>query len=290
MNEKSFALICSHNGEKYIKRQLDSIYLANKEIEILVFDFNSNDNTLQICSDLSREMNLTIYSYPFSPGAKDSFMFALSVFKDQYHFKYEDYLLFISDQDDVWKRHKFHKVANFHGRIDRSKPQLVHHNVDLIDHNDNLISRKFYDYSESIIKKRYVTLYFSVVIGHTISLNKKFIELMNSFDVEDIIMHDWWLSIVADVNDCRYYLEEELSEYRIHTDNLYGLNLSGYNLWKKLKNYIRNCRAINRQRTSICLDNEDREQFVCVLKLLVRNKRFKLLALLLGQKILEMYE
>ena len=81
MNLKSFVLICSHNGEKYIKQQIDSIYLTNDNFEILVYDFNSQDNTLSICKEYSLQKNLTVYSYNFAPGAKNSFMFALNEFK-----------------------------------------------------------------------------------------------------------------------------------------------------------------------------------------------------------------
>ena len=290
MYPKSFALICSHNGEKYIKQQIDSIYIANDNFEILVYDFDSQDNTLSICEEYSLQKNLTVYSYNFAPGAKNSFMFALNEFKKIYHYNYEDYLLFLSDQDDIWKRNKFFEVSNLHYEIDNDLPQFVHHNVQLVNDFGNKIYRSFYDYPESIITQRYSPFYFSVVIGHTISMNKKFVELLTCFDGEDIIMHDWWLSIIADINNCRYYINNKLGYYRIHSDNIYGLNYSGYNVLKKLQNYFSNCEAINKQRLKILTEFKHKDQFLSIFKILLLNFRYKLLLLVLGQKILKINE
>ncbi len=286
MITKSFALICSHNGEKYIKQQIDSIYATNEHFEILIYDFNSQDNTLSVCTELSKQINLTIYSYSFTPGAKVSFLFALNKFKEKYHNLYEDYILFISDQDDIWKKDKFYEISKFHMRIGNSVPQFVHHNVSLIDEYGKNIPRDFYKFPSSIIKTRFSTLYFSVVIGHTISINKQFVELLKTFDGEDIIMHDWWLSIIADLNDCRYFLDYKLGYYRIHTNNVYGLNLSGRNFLKKFQNFLSNCRTITRQRKKILSNINDNHQFREVFIILLKNFRFKLIILLIGQRIL----
>ena len=63
-------------------------------------------------------------------------------------------------------------------------------------------------------------------------------ELLNDFDGDDVIMHDWGLSIIADLNNCRYYIDEMLSYYRIHTKNTIGLNNSGFNFYTKIRNYF----------------------------------------------------
>jgi len=294
MKRKLFVIICTHNGEKFIKEQIDSIYLANENFEILVYDFGSQDNTLNICEEYSRLRNLKVHSYKFAPGAKKSFMFALNEFKRTYHSNYKDYLIFLSDQDDIWSKKKFIEVRNKHNIIDNELPQFVHHNVQLIDTFGDKILKSFYNYSESVIRKRYTTLYFSVVVGHTISMNKRFIELLTTFSDEEIIMHDWWLSIIADLNHCRYYIDNKLSYYRIHSDNIYGLNKSGTNINKKVKNYISNCKTITKQRNKILTDykekTREKEIFFKILKTLLLNFRFKLLLLVLGQKIFKINE
>lgn len=282
---KSFVLICSHNGEEFISQQIDSIYLANEDIEVLVYDFNSNDNTLSICDEYSKSMNLSVFSFKFAFGAKDSFIFALSHFKKTFHNNYKDYILFLSDQDDVWKENKFFEISKFHDELENDLPQFVHHNVQLIDSVGTVNNKYFYSYSKNIIQKRYSTLYFSVVIGHTISMNKKFVELLDSFDGDDIIMHDWGFSIIADLNNCRYYINDMLSNYRIHSKNVYGMNNSGFNVIKKIKNYFYNCSSINKQRRKLVININHKDQFFNIFKLLFINFRFKLILLLIGQKI-----
>ena len=139
---------------------------------------------------------------------------------------------------------------------------MVHHNVHLVNNFGKKLSRSFYNYPESIISKRYLTLYLSVVIGHTVSMNKNFLDLLTSFDGEDIIMHDWWLSIIADINNCRYYLDSKLGFYRIHSNNIYGLNNSGFNIFKKIRFFFSNCKSINKQREKILTEIKHEDQFL----------------------------
>jgi len=287
---KSFVLICTHNGEEYIKQQIDSIYVTNEDFEVLVYDFDSNDNTLGICYEYSQQRNLRVFSFKFAFGAKHSFIFALNHFKKSFHDKHEKYLLFFSDQDDIWKENKFSEVLNFHNKIDNDLPQFIHHNVQLIDSLGKKINKRFYNYSKNIIQNRYTTLYFSVVIGHTVSMNKNFIDLLNDFDGKDIIMHDWGLSIIADLNNCRYYINDMLSYYRIHSKNVYGMNNSGFNIIKKNKNYFYNCSSINKQRKKLTMNVKYKDQFLNIFKLLLLNFRFKLLLLLIGQKIFKKHD
>ena len=282
---KFIALICTHNGEKFIRQQIDSIYSGNENFEILVYDFDSNDRTRIICEEYSLYRNLKVHCYNFAPGPKDSFMFALSEFKKIYHNNHQDYLLFLSDQDDIWKNNKFFEISNLHNDHEYTLPQFVHHNVQLIDESCNELATSFYDYPESIINSKYSTLYFSVVIGHTVSMNKSFVELLTSFDGENLIMHDWWLSIIADLNNCRYYSNQKLSYYRIHSNNTYGLNSSGFDIRKKIENFISNCIAISNQRKKMQKDFNHKDDFFRLFKLLLSNFRFKLLILILGQKI-----
>jgi glycosyltransferase involved in cell wall biosynthesis len=287
---KSYVIICSHNGEEFIKHQIDSIYETNADLHVLVYDFDSHDSTLDICNEYSQQKNFTVFSFKFALGAKASFIFALSHFKKTFHDNQEDYLLFLSDQDDIWKKNKYFEVSIFHNSLIKDLPQFVHHNVHLINSAGVIINKRFYPYSKKLIQKRYSTLYFSVVIGHTVSMNKKFMELLNDFDGDDVIMHDWGLSIIADLNNCRYYIDEMLSYYRIHTKNTIGLNNSGFNFYTKIRNYFVNCYSINKQRDKLLKDFNLKDQFLNIFKLLLFNFRLKLLILLLGQKFIKKYD
>jgi glycosyltransferase involved in cell wall biosynthesis len=290
ISRTSFVLMCTHNGEEYIKQQIDSIYGTSENFKILVYDFDSQDNTIGICNEYAQTKNLNIYSFSFASGAKESFFFALSHFKKTFHDNYEDYLLFFCDQDDIWKENKFFEISKFHEGLDRSLPQFVHHNVQLINCEGAIINKPFYSYSKNVIKQRYSTLYFSVVIGHTVSMNKNFVQLINNFDGDDIIMHDWGLSIIADLNNCRYYIDDILSYYRIHSKNVYGLNNSGFNIIKKVQSYFSNCISINKQRKKLTFNFDQKNQFLEIFILLVLNCRLKLLLLLLGQKVFSRYD
>lgn len=90
--------MCTYNGEKYIKEQLESI--LNQTVrpdEIVICDDMSNDSTLSIIHETIRhitDMNIRLYTNESQLGVAQNFMKAMSLCSGD--------VVFFCDQDDVW--------------------------------------------------------------------------------------------------------------------------------------------------------------------------------------------
>ena len=100
-NKKTVAVVmCTYNGEKYLRAQLDSIFAQTYPLsEVIVQDDCSTDSTVEILRDYAqRHPNLHVYvnssNMGFNLNFKTACMRATADF------------IAISDQDDVWRDDK----------------------------------------------------------------------------------------------------------------------------------------------------------------------------------------
>ncbi|MGE5520647.1 MAG: glycosyltransferase, partial [Candidatus Dadabacteria bacterium] len=72
-------VICTYNGAAYLQEQLASIInQTHKNLEIIISDDVSTDNTLEIARQLSKQDNrIRIYENNFKLGIKKNFETAL---------------------------------------------------------------------------------------------------------------------------------------------------------------------------------------------------------------------
>ena len=90
--------MAAYNGEKYIKEQLESVLSQlDEQDEVIVSDDGSSDHTLDIVRSFGDE-RIHIYENELESGFSKNFENALN--------HAEGDLIFICDQDDVWKNNK----------------------------------------------------------------------------------------------------------------------------------------------------------------------------------------
>src|SRR5688572_29064227 len=98
------AVMCTYNGERFLREQLDSI--VNQSItvdEIIVADDGSTDDTLRIIADLVERLEcdgprigVTVLAAEARPlGVSRNFERALRASRGE--------IVFLADQDDVWR-------------------------------------------------------------------------------------------------------------------------------------------------------------------------------------------
>lgn len=105
---KKTIVLCSYNGEKYIKEQLESLKRQSvKPDEVLVFDDRSTDHTTEIVQQFIDENKLNNWKLIVrekNMGWKKGFIDA---------FKQADGdIIFPCDQDDVWDEYKIEKMSS----------------------------------------------------------------------------------------------------------------------------------------------------------------------------------
>ena len=217
-------LMATYNGERFVGEQIESIQAQTYgNWRLLVSDDCSSDGTLDVVRRYAAEderIRLVSEGVRYG-GAKENF-FALMGRSEA------PYAMFC-DQDDVWLPEKVQKsfdLMRVHEQENGfDKPILVFTDMKVVDEQLNVIDESFERFS-SIDPRR--TKFQQVVAqslgaGCTMMVNERARHVamrVNSYD--KVIMHDWWLCLVAASFGCIGYLDESTSLYRQH-----GLNEIG---------------------------------------------------------------
>lgn len=234
---KTIALICTHNGEKYLKEQVTSLINQTIKLDLIVIDdYNSTDGTLNIIKDLAKEHENIIFNrYENAFGPAHSFMNSLMAIRDE---QVDPYLLYLVDQDDVWLPLKNEKVITENGRLDFA---ICFHDVEIVDVNLSTIRESYYQSYWNVTRdlKFPNQLFSNCVIGHTCVLASWFIDNVSLEFDDRIPMHDWYLVNEAIFQNGKIvFIKEALSLYRQHDSNILGASRQKrVSIKKSIKNY-----------------------------------------------------
>jgi len=196
--------IPTYNGEKYLNMQLDSILAQlGQEDEIIISDDSSTDNTINIIESYndSRIRLLKKNNYKSPTFNLEN---ALSRAKGEY--------IFLSDQDDIWKKNKVTFCLNRLIHFD-----LVLSNAEIINENGELIRISFHTehLSSSLLKN----LHHNPYIGSCMAFKKNILDIALPFP-KGIAMHDSWIGLLAQLTGTVSYINEPLIQYRRHQSNV----------------------------------------------------------------------
>lgn len=237
---KTVAILCSHNGEKFIKEQLDSILDQTTPVtSIHIHDYNSSDKTRETIKKLEKKsQNIYLKFFNYAKGPTHSFLNSIKIVKKE---EQGDCLIYLVDQDDVWLPNKNEEVLKEQAL---KKFDVAFHDVNIVDSNLKIIFKSFYGRFWNVKRdlKFPNQLYSNCVIGHTSVYNINYLnEIDLSYDPR-IPIHDWYLINEAIfLNKKIHFIENSLSHYRQHENNLLGSSLyNKKNYFKKLKNISQN--------------------------------------------------
>lgn len=234
-------LLSTYNGAKYLKEQLESLYLQTyKNFDIIVRDDGSSDESYNILR------SYPVYILPSSKenvGVIKSFSLLLEYALQN---TTSDFFMFC-DQDDIWKKDKIEKMLlkiKESGYTQISKPVLIHSDLEIVNSNLNTIHRSFFQYNKLNPTKNRLNylLMQNIITGCSLMINRELAQIAAPIP-NSAIMHDWWLGLVA----CKFgriiCLNESLVKYRQHNNNTIGVQklTLGY-LFDILfqKNFLRN--------------------------------------------------
>lgn len=218
-------LMATYNGSKYIAEQIDSILNQSYgNFHLTISDDASTDNTVEIIdsyvSTYPSKITRVVSNMHFG-NARDHFFWLMKECN-------EEYIMF-SDQDDVWNKDKIYLSMNELLKLEENNtkdtPLLVFTDQTVVDSHLNIISKSMMTYQKqdtsSIDYKK--LLFQNIVTGCTVCTNKALIELSLKFkDSHSIIMHDWWLAIVAFRFGEVAFINKSTMLYRQHADNSIG--------------------------------------------------------------------
>jgi glycosyltransferase involved in cell wall biosynthesis len=223
MNKLISVAMATYNGSKYLSEQLDSIInQAYKNIEIIIVDDFSSDNTIEIIKNYQQHFSfIHVYQNSRNIGVVKSFEKAMSLCSGEY--------IALSDQDDVWLPHKLATLLDNIGDA-----LLIHSDAKLKDEYDNMIAKSHFNYSKKTINCRFSDyLVANNVTGCCLMLKKELLELMPPIP-DGFYIHDHYLALVASYYGTIKFLDKPLVIYRQHLSNSIGAKHPKYSEFIKL--------------------------------------------------------
>jgi len=195
--------LCTHNGEKYIIQQLDSILAQTyKNLEIIIADDCSTDSTIEILSLYAqKDSRIKYFVNEVNLGFNKNFQKVIGLTTGAY--------IAISDQDDIWLPQKIEVLlANI------ADKWLVFSNSDFIDENNNALNEKIVKAFKPAGYNYKAILLGNFVTGHTTLFKREFIHYFLPFPENGF--YDWWIGFVALYHHQVVFIDEALTQYRIH--------------------------------------------------------------------------
>lgn len=218
-------LLATYNGEKFVRQMVDSVLAQDfEDIKIILSDDGSKDSTPAILDEYAEKFpeKVTHYRSGLRFGcAQKHFMHLLKNFHNA------PYIMFC-DQDDIWHKDKvrltLEKMRETEG--EETVPTLVHTDLRVVDGTLNEIAPSFCE--NSVIDGNRVALnqllVQNVVTGCTMMINRALAEIATSKDggEDAMLMHDWWLAILAAAVGKIAFLDKPTIDYRQHGNNSVG--------------------------------------------------------------------
>lgn len=197
--------IATFNGEKYIHEQLISIFSQTyKNIEVIVCDDNSTDNTFSILSEFKARQKLKLIKNKKNLGYIKNFEKALSLCNGEF--------IALSDQDDIWFSNKLEILLKNIGQ-----KSLIWSDCAIIDKKGAVISQSFekirnLDLEANLDNK---ILFGSFILGCTVLFKKEVLKYAIPFPKSNP-PHDWWICLVSSKINGIKYLPIPLIKWRRH--------------------------------------------------------------------------
>lgn len=195
--------MATYNGEKYILEQLNSILCQiGERDEVIISDDGSQDNTLNLIRSLN-DPRIHIYQNDLEHGYTKNFENALNYAKGD--------IIFISDQDDVWKPDKVKVMCEA-----LKTKQLAVHDAEVTDENLNV--RFPSHFAQYHIKPGFLrTVLYTRYTGACMAMRREFLNRTLPFpENQRLCPYDYWFAYNGEFYKECIVLNIPLIQYRRH--------------------------------------------------------------------------
>ncbi|ROQ20068.1 rhamnosyltransferase [Marinimicrobium koreense] len=210
-------LVCTYNGAEFIEEQLHSILRQQPAPKrVLISDDHSADNTRAIVNQVAQSspIPIEIIDGP-GRGVIRNVLTALPKTTADY--------VFLADQDDIWLDNK---VALFAEKMhSEHSPHLIFSDA-WVWHPDREEKHSFWELDQlrpDNARDPRRLAFHNTVQGASACVNRSLIAAMEpTAEHPDIVMHDWWLALIASGTGHIDYIREPTLLYRQHDNNQVG--------------------------------------------------------------------
>lgn len=232
-NPKVLVCLSTFNGEKYLRKQLDSIFAQiNVDLSVLVRDDGSKDKTISILDEYRLIYPLEYY---VGDNIKSAYSFLDIIVHAEGDFDY----VALSDQDDIWLEDKLNAAILSIKKISSKNGILYASTLMVVDNKLNYLYIKK-------VKRLYnlvTSLQINNLVGCTMVLDLTLYKNIKKYCPKYIDMHDSWIYKVNLVNNGITYIDKTPHIlYRQHQNNVIGARLT---FKSKVKNYLQSLRSYN---------------------------------------------
>jgi glycosyltransferase involved in cell wall biosynthesis len=213
--------LATHNGEKYLAAQLESLAgQTAPPAELVIADDCSDDRTLDIAGEFAARAPFPVHILRSEKrlGFRDNFMRAAQ------HCSAD--LVAFCDQDDVWEPHK---IETMQRAFEDQQVLLAYHNATLITAKGATIGKLYRNGQRQRVFEPLTRHPWLVVPGFMQVFRRELTEFAvhhpASYDVDwpgQPLAHDRWFLFLASVFGRMVYIGEPLVRYRQHSGNVYG--------------------------------------------------------------------
>lgn len=210
-------LLSTYNGQDFLAEQIQSIQQQTfQDWRLLIRDDGSSDATMELIQQFVTSDPRISWLNPEDQtnyGVIASFYTLVKAEEADYYF--------FSDQDDVWLPEKLEKTLAQAQHYPKDKPLLVYTDLTVVDQNlqtiyPSMIATQSHHANTELVQE----LTENTVTGGTMMINRALADLWQTTD--NLLMHDWYLALLASAFGHLAYLDEPTQLYRQHDNNVLG--------------------------------------------------------------------
>lgn len=215
--------LCTYNGERYIREQLQSIFNQSMPVdEVVIGDDGSSDATMAIIDGFKERYPIRVLEGGHKMGAIRNFLRTISECQGD--------IIFLSDQDDIWVPGKVETIVgyfNSHKKIDALFTDAKLINADGEGFGDGYTLWDYF-FDETARKRCEMGLMIEEfctsahATGATMAFRKR---LTERFPKTDEVWHDELIARLAVASHSLAYLPECLTCYRLHNNQQIGVSI-----------------------------------------------------------------
>jgi glycosyltransferase involved in cell wall biosynthesis len=213
-------LLATFNGVKFLDQQLNSLAGQHEaEVEVYANDDGSTDGTVDLLEIWKETGLIKKISRSNQIGSSQAFLNLLKLCN-------EKSFVALCDQDDVWEARKLITQIKY---AKSDKPIAISSRRLYIDEQSQMIGISPKLGLKPCFENAMVE---NIAPGNTILINRKSVELINSFKSLQISHYDSWIYLLVSAFGEVIHIQEPLTQYRIHSSNTVGLRKINLNKHK----------------------------------------------------------
>lgn len=203
-----------YNGSKFLQEQLASLEnQIKKPCELIIVDDCSSDNSVEIVNTFSSSFDKKIYLNNRNGGPVFTFKKLAGLCSGNF--------IAFCDQDDIWLPQKLALSLAEIKRFNNNVPAIVYTDMSVIDDEGNLLQQSYFKQRKIRPHKLFFTdiLYGNIITGCTALINKAMAAELEKMPL-NIMMHDWWMALIAFSFGKNYFINQPTVLYRSHGNSV----------------------------------------------------------------------